>query len=463
MLDKATYQARRARLRETLKDGVVLWLGHSLQPRTYPANTYEFRQNSHFLYYVGLMDPDLAVLSFMDEDRDVLFATPLTVDDIIWDGPLPGVEERASLTGIAQTAPLEDLSGRISDLQAKGVKIHYLAPYQANAMDRIAGLLGMATGEVAPGESLPLKRVVVDHRLHKTDEEVAEIENALGVTAKMYETAMAMTRPGLLEMQVAGAMQGVALAHDRRQCFQPIVTIRGQILHNETYKGTLEKGQLLMLDSGAESPSGYASDITRTVPVSGTFSRVQRDLYDIVHAMQAGAIEAARPGVTNLDLHLGAARTCARGLVDLGLMKGDPDAAVEAGAHAMFFPHGLGHVLGLDVHDMEDLGDIVGYGEGVERSTQFGLNFLRMARELEPGFVFTIEPGIYFVPALIDLWRGKGLHTGFIDYGRLEDFRGFGGIRIEDTVLVTADGHRVLGPGIPKKPDEVEAATGAAA
>lgn len=460
MLESATYRQRRKKLRETLEDGVVLWLGNSLQPRTYPANTYPFRQNSHFLYYVGLSDPDLAVLSHVGEERDVLFATPITIDDIIWDGPLPTVEERASLAGIEETAPLGDLASRIGELVEKGVTIHYLAPYQADAVDRMAALLGKTPGEVAAGESLALKRVVVDHRLHKTDEEIAEIEDALGVTARMYERAMAMTRPGLREMEIAGAMQGVALAHDSHQSFAPIVTVRGQILHNETYRGTLEAGQILMLDSGAESPAGYASDITRAVPVSGSFTERQRDVYDVVLSMQILAIEGARPGVTNRELHMGAALTCAQGLKELGLMKGDPAAAVKAGAHAMFFPHGLGHALGLDVHDMEDLGDIVGYGEGVERSTQFGLNFLRMARELEPGFVFTIEPGIYFIPALIDTWRGEGRHADFIVYDRVEQYRDFGGIRIEDTVLVTGDGHRVLGPPIPKTVEDVEAATG---
>jgi len=461
MLKTDTYKERRTGLRAALDGGVVLWLGNALQPRTYPANTYPFRQNSHFLYYAGLSDPDLAVLSWVDEERDVLFATPLTIDDIIWDGPLPTAEERASLAGIGETAPLADLPSVLEDLRGKGVTIHYLAPFQADAVARMASLLGVEPSALAAGESMPLKRAVVDHRLHKSDEEIAEIENALEVTSRMYAAAMGVTRSGLLEMQVHGAMQGVALADDRHQCFQPIVTVRGQILHNETYKGTLEAGQLLMIDSGAESPTGYASDITRVVPVSGTFTSKQREIYEIVHAMQAGAIEAARPGVTNLELHLGAARTCAQGLVGLGLMKGDADAAVEAGAHAMFFPHGLGHMLGLDVHDMEDLGDIVGYGEGVERSTQFGLGFLRMARTLEPGFVFTIEPGIYFVPALIDQWRSEGLHTDFIDYEKVEQYRDFGGMRIEDDVLVTRDGKRVLGPHIPRTADEVEAATGA--
>ena len=261
-------------------------------------------------------------------------------------------------------------------------------------------------------------------------------------------------------MAIAGAMQGIALAQDRGQCCQPIVTVRGQILHNESYEGVLAAGQLLLVDTGAESPNGYASDITRTYPVSGKFEPRQKDLYELCLAMQLHAIDHARPGATNLELHLGAARTLARGMVDLGLMKGDPEAAVQAGAHALFFPHGLGHMMGLDVHDMEDLGDIVGYGEGVERSKQFGLGFLRMSRKLEPGFVFTVEPGIYFNPPLIDQWRGEKKHADFLDYEKIETYKDFGGIRIEDDVLITEGGKRVLGPPIPKTVAEVEAAAG---
>lgn len=460
MFPTATYQARRRRLREGLGDGVVLWLGNALQPRTYPANTYPFRQHSHFLYYVGLDDPDLAVLGWTTEDREVLFAAPSTVDDVIWTGALPTAEERAARSGIAQTRPLADLGDVLAGLRKSGVPIHYLAPYQADAADRMARLLGVPREVLAAGESKALKRLVVDHRLRKTPEEVAEIEEALGITARIYDVAMRMTRPGLSEMDVHGAMQGVAAAHDRAFSFLPIVTVRGQILHNETYRGTLEPGRILMIDSGVESLRYYASDITRAIPVSGTFTARQRAIYEVVLAMQDHAIEAAGPGVSNRELHLGAARVCAEGLRSVGLMKGDPAAAVEAGAHALFFPHGLGHMLGLDVHDMEDQGDLVGYGEGVPRSPQFGLNFLRMARTLEPGFVFTVEPGIYFIPALIDTWRGERRHEQFIDYDVVEKHRDFGGIRIEDDVLITADGRRVLGPPIPRTVADVEAVTG---
>ena len=460
MFEASVYVERRKRLREQVGNGVVLWLGHALQPRTYPANTYRFRQHAHFLYFVGLNEPDLAVLSWMDRARDVLFAAPVTMDDIVWSGPLPTPAERAARAGITETMAPGELARVVAELKARGVPIHYLTPFQADAKLRLAALLGMGASGLAEGESLPLKRAVVDQRLRKTAAEVAEMEEALGITKQMYLRAMALTKPGARECEIAGAMQGIALSHDRAQCFQPIVTVRGQILHNESYDGVLQSGQMLLVDSGAESPNGYASDITRTFPVDGKFTPRQRELYEVCLAMQLHAIDHAGPGTSNLELHLGAARTLAQGLVDLKLMKGDPGAAVEAGAHALFFPHGLGHMMGLDVHDMEDLGDIVGYGEGVRRSEQFGLGFLRMSRKLEPGFVFTVEPGIYFNPPLIDQWRGEGKHKEFIDYDRVETYKDFGGIRIEDDVLITDDGRRVLGPPIPKTVAEVEAAVG---
>ncbi len=460
MLDAKIHSARRRKLRETLRGGAILWLGNSLQPRTYPANAYPFRQNSHFLYYVGLADPDIAVVSFLDDDRDVLFARPVTVDDIVWSGPLPSPEELAARAGIRETAPLATLGEALSGLRSRGATVHYLAPFQADAAGRMAALLGVPPSAVGAWESMALKRAVSDHRSRKAPEEVAEIEEALGVTAAMYGAAMSMARPGVLESEIAGRMQGIALASGRAQCFLPIVSVHGEVLHNEACGGILEPGRILLVDSGAESASGYASDITRAVPVDGRFTGRQRDIYDLVLAMQSGAIENARPGVSNLELHMGACRTLAAGLRDLGLVKGDPSLVVEAGAHALFFPHGLGHMLGLDVHDMEDLGDMVGYGEGIPRSTQFGLNFLRLARALEPGFVLTVEPGIYFIPALIDMWRAEGRHRDLIDYDRVETWRDFGGVRIEDDLLITATGGRVLGPHIPRTTEEVERATG---
>jgi len=321
-------------------------------------------------------------------------------------------------------------------------------------------LLGLDPREIAAQTSVDLVRAVAAQRSIKEEAEIAEIEDAIAVTALMYRATMRGVRAGLTEARVAATHMMEAVARDRGQAFSPIVTTAGEVLHNTSYRNTLKDGDLLLVDSGAESSLFYASDITRTMPVSGRFSERQREVYEVVLAANEAAIAAASPERTNRDLHLLAARTVVTGLKDIGLMQGNVDDAVEAGAHALFFVHGLGHMMGLDVHDMEDLGDVVGYQRGDERSTQFGLAYLRLARKLEPGFVITIEPGIYFIPALIDRWRADGRLRDFIRYDRLEAYRDFGGIRIEDDVLITEDGSRVLGPAIPKSVADVEGAMG---
>ena len=312
--------------------------------------------------------------------------------------------------------------------------------------------------DVIPGASERLIEEIARQRAVKTDLEIAEIDNALSVTNRMHRAAMSAARPGVYEYQIAGAIQGIALSENREQAYNPIVTVHGEVLHNHSYGNRLGEGQLLLNDSGAESPLHYASDITRTIPVGGKFTPSQAEVYQIVLQAQLSAIEQIKPGIPYREVHLHAGRVIAEGLAGMGLMRGNPASAVAAGAHALFFPHGLGHMLGLDVHDMEDLGDIVGYPKGERRSTQFGLNFLRLSRPLEAGFVLTVEPGIYFIPALIDRWKGERRHAEYINYERLEPFRNFGGIRIEDDVCVTDQAARVLGPGIPKTVAEIEAA-----
>jgi Xaa-Pro aminopeptidase len=454
------FRQRRNKIREAVGDGVILWLGHMLQPRNYTDNTYHFRQNSHFLYYMGLAEPDLAVLSYPERDNDVLFSRPTTMDDIIWSG---ASQERMNMARQAGIETLEDL-GRLGVYLAKAqgqkLKIHYLPPYQASSLFRIAELLVVEPSEVNAGASRRLREEVARQRSVKSDIEIAEIESAIRVTDHMHRRAMAVARPGIYEYEVAGEVQAVALRANFQQSFAPIVTVRGQVLHNHSYDNLLQDGQLMIHDSGAETPGGYAGDITRTFPVNGRFSPMQKDIYETVLKMQLGAIDAIKPGVRYRDVHLHACRILAERLTSLGLMKGDPAAAVEAGAHALFFPHGLGHMLGLDVHDMEDLGDVVGYPKGETRNPQFGLTFLRLSRTLEEGFVLTVEPGIYFIPALIDKWAEEKRHQEFIAYEKLDAYRTFGGCRIEDDVLVTASGAQVLGPGIPKTVAEVEAAMG---
>jgi len=423
-MDAKTYAARREALRKSVPEGAILILGNDEAPRNYVDNVYPFRQDSHFLYYGGVSQAGLALLIEPD-GSEVLYGTPEHPDDVIWHGPHPTLGDHAAAAGVGESVGISGLAGRLSVLREGGAEIHYLPPYRADRSFTLGALLDVDPREVEDGVSVELVAAVAAQRSIKEDAEIAEMEDALSVTVKMY---------------------------------RPIVTVCGDVLHNTSYANTLEEGDLLLVDSGAESPGFYASDITRTMPVTGKFTSQQRDIYEVVLAANQAAIDAAVPGVTNRELHLLAARTITEGLKDIGVMKGNVDRAVEAGAHALFFVHGLGHMIGLDVHDMEDLGDIIGYEPGEERSSQFGLAALRLARKLEPGFVITIEPGIYFIAALVERWQGEGRCKGYIRYDRLDDYCGLGGVRIEDDVLITDDGHRVLGPPIPKTVDEIEAA-----
>ena len=458
-MNAVTYTERRRVLREKVSDGAILILGNAEAPRNYADNVYPFRQDSNFLYYVGVSEAGMAAL-LLPDGGEVLFGRTEHPDDLVWFGPHAILADHAGAAGFTNTAFMETLPEKVRQLQAGGVTIHYLPPYRGDRSLELGRILHIDPREVAQGVSVGLVKAVVAQRSVKSDAEVEEIEDALAVTAEAYRAVMAATRPGRVESELVSVLQGVALAHDRQQSFNPIVSVRGEVLHNTSYANTLADGDLLLVDSGAESRRWYASDITRTFPVSGSFTPQQREVYEIVLAMQTAAIEAASPEKTNRELHLLAALTATQGLIDIGLMKGDPEAAVRAGAHALFFPHGLGHMMGQDVHDMEDLGDAVGYEDGEKRSEQFGLGFLRMARKLKPGFVITIEPGIYFVPALIDGWRSEGRFVDFICYDRLNDYRSFGGIRIEDDVLITDSGARVLGSGIPKTVEDLEAVVG---
>lgn len=450
------YRHRRNEIRKAVGGGVILWLGHILQPRNYRDNTYPFRQNSHFLYYVGLAEPHLAVLSYLEDDCDILFAPPTTMDDVVWRGAGNERMDMARMTGIETVEDIGRLGVYLTKARAQGHAVHYLPPYQDSSLFRLAELLVIDPLDVVVGASQALAESVVKQRSIKFEAEIQEIEDALLVTDRMHRTAMSRTKPGLSEYAIAGAIQGVALSENRAQAYNPIVTVHGEVLHNHAYDNRLEKDRLLLIDAGAESTRSYASDITRTFPVSGRFAPAQHDVYQIVLEAQSGAIARVRPGVSYKEIHLHASRIIVEGLKSIGLMRGNPEDAVEAGAHALFFPHGLGHMLGLDVHDMEDLGDIVGYNMDERRSTQFGLNFLRLSKSLEPGYVLTVEPGIYFIPALIDRWRDEKQNREFINHEKLEGFRNFGGIRIEDDVLVTEKGARVLGPGIPKTISEIE-------
>jgi Xaa-Pro aminopeptidase len=450
------YKKRRNRIREEVGGGVILWIGHNLQPRNYADNAFPFRQNSHFLYYTGLSEPDLALLSFPEPDNDILFAKPTDIDDIVWSGPGRTQAELARDAGIEIVEDAGNLYDYLAKARNQRTPIHYLMPYQSSSLYRATQLLGAEPEEIAHGASQVLMEQVARQRSIKSEEEIEEIEEALAITGRMHRACMAAARAGMRESELSGLIQGIALAEDRQQAYPPIVTVHGEVLHNHSYDNLLEDGLLLLNDSGVESPKYYASDITRTFPVSGRFTDVQAEIYELVLRMQLGTIEKIRPGISYREVHLHACGILTEGLCAMGLMKGNPLNAVDAGAHALLFPHGIGHMMGLDVHDMEDLGDVVGYGKKERRSNQFGLNYLRLSRPLECGFVLTVEPGIYFIPALIDRWEKDRLHEEFINYERINRLRGFGGIRTEDNILVTSNGARVLGPGIPKTISEVE-------
>jgi len=457
MFDPKTYIKRRELLKKQVSTGLVLFFGNDDTPMNYTANTYHFRQDSSFLYFFGLDTPGLAAVMDIDEKRDVLFGNDIDIEDIIWMGYLPTVRDRAEDVGVKLTASLNDLPGVLQEAAAKGRHIHFLPPYRPETLLKLEKLLGIKPDEAKAKASMSLIRAVVAQRSVKAAEEVAEIESALKTTYKMYITAMHMAQPGIWEKDIAGRIDGIAIADGGATAFPTILTKNGQILHNHSHGNLLKKGDLLVVDAGAESPLHYAADITRTIPVGGTFTAKQKDVYEIVLAAQESAIKAIRPGLKYREIHLATARVIATGLKGLGLMKGDIEEAVLQGAHALFFPHGLGHMMGLDVHDMEDLGENhVGYDDTVQRSKQFGLAYLRMAKDLKPGHVLTVEPGIYFIPALIDKWKKEGKFADFIAYDKVAAYRDFGGIRIEDDVLVTKDGRKVLGRPIPKKPAKIE-------
>ena len=458
MFDAAIYSQRRERLKKDVKSGVCLFLGNNEIAMNYPANPFHFRQDSDFLYFFGLDAPGLAAVVDVDEDQDILFGDYVDMEDIIWMGPQPKFKKRAKSAGVKRTSPSGVLLGYIKNALKQGRRVHFLPPYQAERTLKLRSLLGIDPDVVGDYVSVDLINAVIKQRSVKIKEEVEEMELALETTYDMYLEAMKAIKPGLTEQEIVGNLEGAALRAGAQTAFPTILTVNGQILHNHHHGNTMKKGDLLVIDSGAESPMHYAADITRTFPVSGKFTPKQKAIYEIVLKTQTDAIAGMKPGIKNKDIHLSAARTITEGLRNIGLMKGNVDESLIQGAHALFFPHGLGHMIGLDVHDMEGLGeDYVGYDRSVQRSDQFGLAYLRMARRLRPGFVMTVEPGIYFIPALIDQWEAEQKHSRFINYAMLQDYRGFGGIRIEDDVLVTAKGYKELGRGIPKTVEDIEA------
>lgn len=458
MFETHIYVERRNLLKKLLKTGVVLFTGNNTFyfDELTPSH---FRQESSFIYYFGHNEQGLAAVIDIDNDKEFLFGNDRTLADEIWMGAGKRTAEKAEESGVAIASPLDQLKVYINDVVKAGRKIHFTPQHKFENILLLEDLLGIHSSRINDYVSVELIKSIVAQRSIKSDLEIEEIEKALQISLAMNTLAMAYTKPGILEKEIAGAVEGQALSMGNGVSFPVIFTINGHILHNHYHGNMMKEDQLALLDSGAFSLGNYSSDITRAFPVSGKFTDKQKDIYNIVLAANLKGIEESKPGVLNRDVHLAAAKTIASGLKDLGLMKGNVDEAVAAGAHALFFPHGLGHMMGLDVHDMEDLGEnYVGYNDEIKRSTQFGLKSLRMARELEPGFVMTIEPGIYFISNLIDKWKSENLHTDFINYEKVNEYKDFGGIRLEDDVLVTHDGPKVLGDPIPKTVEEVEAA-----
>ncbi len=457
MFPPEIYRQRRDRLRRQISSGVVLFAGNEPSPINYADNCYPFRQDSSFLYYFGLDEPALAAVIDVDEGAEYLFGDDATVDDVIWTGPQTPLCEKAHQVGITQTAPSSDLPSFLKKASDHDRPIHFLPPCRDDQILKISRLLNVPPQTLGERVSESLIRTVVAQRSVKTPEEIEQIELALSITYQMQTAAMKMTRPGAIEREIAGAMAGIAIALGVRFAFEPIFSIHGETLHNPFHNNVMKAGDVAVNDSGAESPLRYASDVTRTIPVGGRFTQNQREIYSIVLDAQESAIAAIRPGVEFRDIHRLACVRLVAGLKELGLTKGDPDEAVEAGAHTLFFQCGLGHMMGLDVHDMQGLGeDYVGYTEAIHRNPAFGWNSLRLAKAVEADYVVTVEPGIYLIPTLIDRWKAERKCEAFIDYDKVEAYRDFGGVRIEDDILVTDTGARVLGPPIPKTIAEVE-------
>ncbi len=462
MLSSETYIKRRNELKKIMKSGILFFPGAVDTPMNYKANTYKFRQDSSFLYYFGIDSPNLAAIIDVDNNREIIFGDDRDISDIVWMGPEKSIAERASEVGVPETKPMSELAGALTSHSKSGEIIHHLPQHQAAIMIEFEKWLTIHPSEVNNKSSKDFIHAVVKQRSIKSDEEVAEIEKALDTSFLMNTLAMRATSAGTLEREIYGAVEGLALGMGNGVSFPVIFSVNGETLHNHHHENIMMDGDLVLLDSGAESLLHYASDITRTFPVSGKFTQRQKDIYNIVLDSQLEAIRLIKPDVNYKEIHLETAKVIASGLKELGLMKGNIDDAVREGAHALFYPHGLGHMLGLDVHDMEGLGEgFVGYDEDTQRSDQFGLAYLRLAKKLHPGFVITVEPGIYFIPQLYKNWKYENKLSEFINYDKVAEYLDFGGIRIEDDVLVTDTGNRVLGKSpIPKTVEEVEKACG---
>lgn len=459
MFNKEVYISRRSRLMEMMKGkGILLFLGNNEAPCNYPDNTFIFRQDSTFLYFFGIDNAGFSAVMDTDNGQTIIFGTDVDMDDIIWMGPQPSVSDQAAQVGVELSRKASELAAYLKSAKAAGRKIHFLPQYRFDNQIYLNEVLGIPFSQMKSESSVEFIKAVASLRLIKEECEIAQIDQACDLGYVMFYTAMQMARLGMKEQELVGVMEGVCRSGGYMTSFATILSQHGETLHNHGHAAELTDGKLLLIDAGVEIASHYCSDNTRTLPCSGKFTQKQKDIYNIVLEANDYAAASARPGVSYRDVHLGAARVIVSGLKALGLLRGDVDQMVADGVQGLFMPHGLGHNMGLDVHDMENLGEnYVGYDEGQTRASQLGLGSLRMARELKPGHVITDEPGIYFIPALIEQWKQEGHNAQYINFERLADYYDFGGIRLEDDILITADGARLLGSKrLPITVDEVE-------
>ncbi len=457
MFSAQTYIERRNALKRSVGSGLILIMGNEEAPMNYHDNTFRYRQDSNFLYFFGISLAGLSAIIDVDSGEEIIFGNEFTIDDIIWVGPQPTLAEQARRVGVYRTETPENISKRLKNAQ----KIHFTPPYRYDNMLRLSEWLGTPAAQLKEHASVELIKAIVALRSIKTDEEIVQMENAVNISREMHITAMKLTAAGKKEYEIAAAIHSKALEYGGDLAYPIIFSINGQTLHNHYHGNMMTDGRLVINDSGAENAMFYAGDITRTIPVSKRFTEKQKEIYEIVLKMEVDSIAALRPGVMYKEIHLSANRILLEGMKDLGFLNGNIDEMLAEGVQGLFMPHGLGHAIGLDVHDMEDLGEqYVGYRDGLERSTQLGLKSLRLAKELEVGNVLTVEPGIYFIPELIDKWKSENKFTNFINYAKLESYRDFGGVRLEDNCLVTSEGGKVLGKPIPKTVEDVEALRG---
>jgi len=457
MFDKSTYTARRAALSKAIDSGILLFLGNEETGMNYRDNWYHFKQDSTFLYYFAMNQASLAAIIDVDEGSSTIYGNELTVDDVVWTGPLPSIAEQAANVGVTNTAPAAALVDDLRTAMSKGRTIHFLPPYRDEHTLKLHHWLDIPAAQVADKASMPLIKTIIAQREIKTEAELVELDKAVDLTGDMHLAAMHASKAGMMEYEVSGLVNSTALMGGGELSFPIIFTQNGQTLHNHYHGNIIEKDRLILCDCGAQIPSGYAGDMTRTFPVNGTFSAKQAELYEVLDASFEASLAALKPGTAYKDIHLLAASIIFDGLKQAGLTKGDTDEAVAQGVHALFFPHGLGHQMGMDVHDMENLGEIHVGWDSQPKSTQFGLKSLRLGKALQAGIVLTVEPGIYLIPELIDMWRSENKFTDFLNYDKLEGYKDFGGMRVEEDWVITSDGARRLGKKVATSLKDIEA------